>query len=77
MTKRHQHPDSVMYTLSTFARRLHANGGTRDVEIVAGTSGWPPAQIHAGENIGVTNTHVIFVELKVDSVLTTKIDPQI
>ena len=66
-----------MYTLSTFARRLHANGATRDVEIEAGTTGWLPAQIHAGENIGETDTHVIFVELKVNSALTTKIGPQI
>lgn len=66
-----------MCTLSTFARRLHANGTTRDVEITAGTTGWLPAQIHAGENIGQTDTHVIFVELKIDSALTTKIGPQI
>jgi len=76
-TKPHQHPNSVMYTLSSFARRLHSNGTTRDVEIAAGTTGWLPAQIHAGENIGETDTHVIFVELKVDSELTTKIGPQI
>ena len=30
----------------------------------AGTTGWLPAQIHAGENIGSTDTHFIFVELK-------------
>ena len=66
-----------MYTLSTFSRRLHANGTTRDVEINAGTTAWLPAQIHAGENIGQTNTHVIFVELKVDSALTTDVGPQI
>ncbi|MEI6649089.1 MAG: hypothetical protein WCO08_05535 [Actinomycetes bacterium] len=77
MTKPHQHPDSVMYTLSTFSRRLHANGATRDVEISTGTTGWLPAQVHAGENIGQTDTHVIFVELKGDSALTEKIGPQI
>jgi hypothetical protein len=36
----------------------------RDVEIGAGTTGWLPAQQHAGHNIGDTPTHVIFVELK-------------
>jgi hypothetical protein len=64
-TTQHAHPDSVMYTLSTFRRRLHAaDGTTRDVEIGAGTTGWLPAQQHAGHNIGETETHVLFVELK-------------
>jgi hypothetical protein len=64
-TVHHEHPDSVMYTLSTFRRRLYAaNGESRDVEIEAGTTGWLPAQQHAGHNIGETDTHVIFVELK-------------
>ena len=61
----HRHPDSVMYTLSTFRRRLYGeNGETRDVEIPVGTTAWLTAQTHAGHNIGVTDTHVIFVELK-------------
>ena len=63
-TTPHAHPDSVMYTLSSFRRRLHQNGRHRDVEIAAGTTGWLPAQEHAGENIGDTPTHVLFVELK-------------
>ena len=64
-TTPHAHPDSVMYTLSTFRRRLYAEDGqTRDVEIVAGTTSWLPAQQHAGHNIGDTDTHVVFVELK-------------
>lgn len=77
LTKPHQHPDSVMYTLSSFSRRLHANGTTRDVEIASGTTSWLSAQIHAGENIGNTDTHVIFVELKNALSLTTDIGPQI
>src|SRR3954470_19397931 len=64
-TTPHEHPDSVMYTLSTFRRRLYAAGGdSRDVEILAGTTAWLPAQLHAGHNIGDSDTHVIFVELK-------------
>lgn len=64
-TTQHEHPDSVMYTLSAFRRRLYsADGETRDVEIPAGTTGWLPAQQHAGHNIGDTETHVLFVELK-------------
>jgi hypothetical protein len=64
-TTPHEHPDSVMYTLSTFRRRLYAADETsRDVELEAGTTGWLPAQRHAGHNIGETETHVLFVELK-------------
>jgi hypothetical protein len=60
----HQHPDSVMYTLSGFQRRLHAGQGARDVAMEAGGAHWLPAQTHAGENIGTTPTHVLFIELK-------------
>ena len=56
--------DSVMYTLSSFRRRLHLGDVHRDVEIAAGGAHWVPAQEHAGENIGDTATHTIFVELK-------------
>jgi len=64
VTTPHRHPDSVMYTLSTFRRRLVAAGTEREVALEAGTVGWLPAQEHHGENIGETDTHVIFVELK-------------
>jgi hypothetical protein len=63
-TTPHEHPDSVMYTLSSFRRRLHSGDAHRDVEMPAGLTGWLPAQQHAGENIGDTPTHVLFVELK-------------
>jgi quercetin dioxygenase-like cupin family protein len=63
-TTPHSHPDSVMITLSSFRRRLHAGGTHRDVEIAAEGAHWLPAQEHAGENIGDTPTHVVFVELK-------------
>jgi quercetin dioxygenase-like cupin family protein len=63
-TTPHEHPDSVVVTLSGFRRRLHAGGGQRDVELPAGMTGWLPAQEHAGENIGDTATEVVFVELK-------------
>jgi quercetin dioxygenase-like cupin family protein len=63
-TQPHGHPDSVMYTLSTFRRRLHAGGQERDVELTAGEVRWVGAQEHAGENIGDTESHAIFVELK-------------
>ncbi|MDO9380309.1 MAG: hypothetical protein Q7T56_15785 [Nocardioidaceae bacterium] len=63
-TTPHRHPDSVMHTLSSFSRRLESGGRTRDVEMSAGTTGWLPAQEHAGLNTGTTDTHVLFVELK-------------
>jgi beta-alanine degradation protein BauB len=64
MTTPHEHPDSVMYTLSSFKRRLHVGDVHRDVELDAGGVHWLPAQKHAGENIGASQTHVLFVELK-------------
>jgi beta-alanine degradation protein BauB len=66
-TTPHSHPDSVMHTLSSFRRRLYSGDSHRDVELAAGTTGWLPAQVHAGHNIGETPTHVLFVELKVGS----------
>jgi hypothetical protein len=64
MTRPHRHPDSVMYTLSAFRRRLHAKHDTRDVVMAPGAVHWLPSQVHAGENTGTTGTHVLFVELK-------------
>ena len=63
-TTPHEHPDSVMITLTGFRRRLHSGDSHKDVELPSGLSAWLPAQEHAGENIGETPTHVIFVELK-------------
>ena len=63
-TTPHRHPDSVMVTLSSFRRRLRTGREERDVAIEAGTTAWLAAQEHSGENIGETETHVIFVELK-------------
>jgi hypothetical protein len=53
-----------MYTLSAFRRRLGSEDGEREVELPAGMAGWLPAQQHYGENVGETESHVIFVELK-------------
>src|SRR4051794_33273859 len=63
-TTPHHHPDSVMVTLSSFRRRLAADGREVDVDMPAGVGRWLSAQEHAGENIGETATHVVFVELK-------------
>lgn len=63
-TSPHRHPDSVMYTLSSFERRLIGGDQQRDVQLEAGTVVWIAAQEHAGENIGTTESHSVFVELK-------------
>ena len=63
-TTPHQHPDSVMYTLSAFRRRLFTEGHETEVELQAGVTRWLSAQQHAGENVGDSESHVIFVELK-------------
>ena len=64
-TSPHDHPDSVMVTLSNFDRRLVGGGGeSRDVTLQPGQVRWLDAQTHSGENIGDTPTHVLFVELK-------------
>lgn len=63
-TTEHSHPDSVMITVSAFRRRISSNGKSVDVELPAGVARWLPAQHHSGENIGETDTHTFFVELK-------------
>jgi hypothetical protein len=63
-TTPHRHPDSVMVTLSGFQRRLVQGDRSAEVELQPGLARWLAAQEHSGENIGQTETHVIFVELK-------------
>lgn len=64
-TSPHRHPDSVMYTLSSFDRKLVGEDGqSREVTLEAGEVRWLDAQVHSGENAGSTPTHVLFVELK-------------
>ena len=73
-TSPHEHPDSVMITLSSFRRRLAVGDRSRDVELDAGEIRWLDAQTHSGENIGDTPTHVVFVELR-DAVTAARSDP--
>jgi hypothetical protein len=63
-TSLHSHPDMVIVPLATFRRRLTVDGRTVEVEKVAHDAGWVPAQTHVGENIGKTDSHALFVELK-------------
>lgn len=63
-TTPHRHPDSVMVTLSSFRRRLIGGGRHQDVELEAGITRWLGAQEHSGENVGESESHAIFIELK-------------
>ena len=64
-TNRHSHPDSIVYALSPFQRKLIlGNGQELVVKKDKGETYWVSAQSHIGENIGTTETHVIIVELQ-------------
>lgn len=63
-TAPHEHPDSVMVTLSNITRRISTRNGVVDVTLPAGQARWLDAQEHAGENTGNSETHAIFIELK-------------
>ena len=60
----HSHPDSVMVTLSAFQRVLTAGGREVPVDLAAGQVRWLDAQEHQGRNVGRTETHTLFIELK-------------
>ncbi|MEV4620797.1 cytoplasmic protein [Asanoa sp. NPDC049573] len=72
VTHTHRHPDSVMVTLSAFRRKVSAGGRSVEVDLRAGEARWLGAQEHAGENIGGTATHSIFIELKEPPPTTAK-----
>ena len=63
-TTPHEHPNTVMVTLTDFDRRLSSGDQSRDVTLAAGSAVWLPAQTHSGKNIGATPTHTILIELK-------------
>ena len=63
-TRPHNHPDSVMITLSGFDRRLIMGDQNREVTLEPAEVRWLDAQTHSGENIGSTPSHAVFVELK-------------
>ncbi|GAB3206000.1 cytoplasmic protein [Nocardia tengchongensis] len=63
-TAPHHHPDSVLYPLNSFRRRITANSEQVEVALTAGQVRWLGAQEHSGENIGDGETHALFIELK-------------
>lgn len=67
-TKQHFHPDFVLYALTSFKRLIHLpTGKTIKREFVSGDIIWSDAQTHIGENIGITDTHALIVELKISN----------
>src|SRR4051794_41822259 len=57
VTSPHEHPDSVMYTLSSFDRRLVGESGeSRDVSLEAGEGRWRYAQTPNRGDIGPNAT---------------------
>ena len=64
-TTMHYHPDFVVCSLSSFKRKLILGSGKiMEREFKIGEVLWNPAHEHIGENTGTTDTHVIIVELK-------------
>jgi len=61
----HGHPDTLMVVLSSFKRRLTLSSGRAiETESKPGDVRWMPAQSHAGENTGNTETRALFIEFK-------------
>ena len=64
-THQHRHPAFVLYAVSPFQRKIDLpDGKVLMREFKAGDVMYSPAQVHIGENVGTTPTHVIMVELK-------------
>ena len=63
-THPHDHPDSVMVTLSAFRRRLTVGAKVVEFDKPVHEISWLPGQRHVGENVGEAPTHVVFIELK-------------
>jgi beta-alanine degradation protein BauB len=63
-THLHSHPDSVMVPLANFSRVITADGIERAVELRTGQARWLDAQQHQGSNVGETDSHALFIELK-------------
>lgn len=64
-TKMHHHEAFVLHAISSFKRKLTFDNGESIVkEFKGGETIWSDEQNHIGENIGLSETHVLIVELK-------------
>ena len=59
-------PDITFFScdLGSLERVKLVGDQVREVSLAPGHAAWLPAQTHAGENIGTSETHVMFIELK-------------
>ncbi len=53
-----------MVPLANFSRVIAADGIERAVELQTGRARWLDAQQHQGSNVGETDSHALFIELK-------------
>lgn len=61
----HIHPDHIVYVFNDQKLRLiYSNGQKRDFELKAGQVLWIDAESHVTENLGVSETHSLVIELK-------------
>ncbi|MBX3513292.1 MAG: hypothetical protein KF826_04160 [Xanthobacteraceae bacterium] len=64
-THQHRHPDFVLYAVSPFKRKISLPDGKEMIrEFKGGEIMWSNGQVHIGENVGTTPTHVFMIELK-------------
>ncbi len=61
----HSHPDYLSYALEGGKVKLtDASGQSAEVEIQAGDTMWRETEEHSALNVGTTELHALFVELK-------------
>ena len=61
----HSHPDYLLYATEGGKVKLtDASGQSAEVEIQAGDTMWREAEEHSALNVGTTELHALFVELK-------------
>jgi quercetin dioxygenase-like cupin family protein len=61
----HSHPDYLLYALEGGKVKLtDAFGQSAEVDVPAGATMWREAEEHSALNVGTTELHALFVELK-------------
>jgi quercetin dioxygenase-like cupin family protein len=61
----HSHPDYLLYALEGGKVKLtDAAGQSAEVDVPAGATMWREAEEHSALNVGTTEIHALFVELK-------------
>jgi quercetin dioxygenase-like cupin family protein len=61
----HSHPDYLLYALEGGQVKLtDGSGQSAEVQIQAGDTMWREAEEHSASNVGGTELHALFVELK-------------